>query len=562
MNILERFWSFVGVDVGGNTQVMTGDQEPTHVYDQIQAELKSDSEFYNYVQSREGRYAISALFESVALEKAKIVDMVDSYKDTFFHQMIVNMLFDDVLNVDPVTNNVVDITTTNEYLKPIIEHLQEKLDIDSFISSIAEDVIAYGDYIVRVVTDGNEVLSLEDDVDQKKVVVLYKASKPVFAVDTSSGTEEKIDEYVKFLHFSVNPRKLKIKINANALGKVSGGTPWSEYVRIGKPLFWGVWDLLNSLYVLTVFYPVFAVQKLNATTVIGVKVPPETPQERAWQVAKKYQELFNVYSAVDKMGRVSLADVIDTVGRYKVVPVWGDEKGVTQLADPRLDESFALDVMGDLKKTLCATLGVPYSFLFGSDENTSKLDVLKSFSRYVKRIGSVQRAIRDGLMQLVNIECRLKNVSFVPSDIDIRFRNSVIGVEQLDKLDFMDGMLGVVQTAVDTVGSLASGVGGKVNNTKLLDFVDSYLGMVGLDGVIIGEQEVSDGDDLASSDRKPEWDAEDEDELFADEEQDMFGDTKAPEGSKNARGGSQGSASGNPTGNEEEGEQGGEEGEV
>jgi hypothetical protein len=86
--------------------------------------------------------------------------------------------------------------------------------------------------------------------------------------------------------------------------------------------------------------------------------------------------------------------------------------------------------------------------------------------------------------------------------------------------------------------------------------------MVGLDGVIIGEQEVSDGDDLVSNDRKPEWDTEDEDELFADEEQDMFGDTKAPEGSKNARGGSQGNISGNSTGSEEEGEQGGEEGGV
>jgi hypothetical protein len=455
--------------------------------EQIEREIRAWSVFYNVLTDKSKRYFLSAVLGQPILDKQRMIEMVEAYKDTFFHQMIVNLLVDDALSVDPVTGNVVEITTVNETLKPIVEGLQERIDLDAFISSIIEDVVAYGDYVVRVVNDGRKVVALEDDIDQKKVIVVYKAGRPVCLVDYSEvvkNSDKAMMNYVEFLHFSVSPRKVRLKLPDKVYEQVAK-EGFTEYVRVGKPLFWGLWDLLNSLYILMVFYPIFCVQKLNATTVVGVRVPPETSVQRAWEIARKYQELLNVYTTVDERGRVALVDVIDTVGRYKVVPIWGDEKGFIQLADPKLEESFALDIVEELKVTLCASLGVPYSFLFGSREGATKLDTLKSFSRYVKKVASIQRAIREGLYQLVRIEAKLYGLGDISvEEIDVRFRNALISTEHLDKLEFIAGMIDTVRSSVEAVNEIGGVLEAKVNKEKIVEFLNNYLGMVGLDGVI------------------------------------------------------------------------------
>jgi len=299
-----------------------------------------------------------------------------------------------------------------------------------------------------------------------------------------------IEEYVNFIHFCIPGRKIKLKVEEEFLKALGYEKKIDEYILMGKPLFWGCWDLLNSLYVLTVFYPVFAVQKLNASTILGVRVPREMPPEKAYQIARKYMELLNVNIAVDRLGRVSVADVIDTVGKYKVIPVFAeDEKGLLQLNDPRLDESYNLDVLEDLRRTLCATLGIPYQFLFGGTEGTGKLETLKAFNRYVKRIARIQRAVANGITQLIQIECALRGYKVSSEMINVRFRNSIVSVEHLDKLEFLAGMVDTVNSAVDIVAGIAEKVGGQVNTEKLVEFVNEYMGLVGLDGVIVKKDE-------------------------------------------------------------------------
>jgi len=492
MKLLERLYSFLG----RGSKVPKPNQPVQQVSREeiIDREIRAWSVFYNAFLDKSRRYFLSAMIGQPIQDKQKMIEMVEAYKDTFFHQMIVNLLVDDALSIDPVTGDVVQVSTVNETLRPIVEGLQERLDLDAFLSSIIEDVVSYGDYVVRVVTDGKRVVAIEDDIDQRKVVVVYKAGKPVCLVDHSElakNSDKAVLTFTEFLHFSVNPRKVRLKLPDRLYANLSSDV-FTEYVRLGKPLFWGTWDLLNSLYILMIFYPIFCVQKLNAQTVIGVRVPPETSVQRAWEIARKYQELLNVYTTVDERGRVALADVIDTVGRYKVVPIWGDEKGFIQLADPRLEESFALDIVEELKVTLCASLGVPYSFLFGSREGMSKLDTLKSFSRYIKKVASIQRAIREGLYQLVRIEAKLQGISDVAlEDIDVRFRNALISTEHLDKLEFITGMIETVRSSVESVNELAGVLEGKLNREKVLGFLNEYFGLIGLEGAIeVGEEVV------------------------------------------------------------------------
>lgn len=539
-SLKERLLTFLGF--GGRGVEYSVNKSYT-VTDTIQDKVLVTSELANWFNSLKQSNVLSQLFSTLIRQKVDLIDLVDAYKDTFYHQMIVEMLCDDVLNVDPLSNNIVDISCSvdNDDVRRVLDSLQERIDIDGFINAITDDVVSYGDYVVRVIHDGMKVVSIEDDIDQRKVLPVYKGGRQMFLVEMEEGKPETI-ENTQFLHFCVGGKKLRFKVNKEMLMTVGSELKISEYVRMGKPLFWGKWDLLNSLYVLTVFYPVFAVNKLNASTIIGVKVPADTPPKLAVEIARKYQELFNVSVGVDAMGRVSIADVIDTIGKYKVVPMWGDEKGTTSLADPRIEESFGLDILEELKKVLSASVGVPYSFLFGGEGAESRLGVLRNYSRYVKKVASIQRAIREALIELAIIECRLQGLYVTPDMIEVRFRNSLVSVENLDKLEFMASMIDTVNNSVDVVTGIAEKLGVGASKEVLVDFVNRYFGMAGLDNVLSskgekvmsGEEDLGGFEDLLTSEEEAGFGEEEE---FSGEEEGGVGYMKTTEEEEEVIGG-------------------------
>lgn len=494
-----------------------GGKEDKNIYEEEKIRLRVVSELYNLLSSGKGQFLLYPLFAAIQ-DKQKLVEMVETYKDTFFHEMISNMLMDDVLSVDPGRNNIVEISSDNESVNEVLEELQERIDIDSFVQNVTGEIIAYGDYAVKVVHDGKKVIELSDSVNQKEILTVYKGIMPVFYLKRGRETGSfEVIESIDYIHFCVPGRKIRFKTEFDVREIIGEGKKIDEYIRIGKPLFWGVWDVLNSLYMLLVFYPVFAVQKLNASTILGVRIPKEMPPAKAYEVVKKYQELLNVSIAVDELGRVSVADVIDTIGKYKVIPVWEEEKGIIQLNDPRFDEAYNLDVVEELKRIICATVGVPYQILFGSTEGMGKLDVLKAFNRYVKKVARYQQAIKNGLVQLALIECKLKGFEGVkPSMIDVRFMNNIVSVEHLDKLEFLGGMIDTVNSAVDVVAGLAEKIGGEVNREKLIEFVNDYFGLVGLSGIIKIKEE---GEIKANGKVGMEGEFEGEEGVFSGEEE-------------------------------------------
>lgn len=464
--------------------------------EKIKEELLTTSEFYRLLTEK-GAGLVRGLIQTVVQTKRDLVDLVDAYKDTFFHVALTEMIVDDVLSVDPVTNEVVQLYSEDEEVNKVLEELQERIDLDNFIQSIAADIVAYGDYVVLVKHDGEKVLELQDAVDQRDVLVVYKAGEPKFLIKLDKYVgDSTVADFLDFIHFCVPGKKIRIKVGKE-FAQSLGTENITEYFHVGKPLFWGCWDLLNSLYMLLVFYPVFAVQKLNATTIVGVKIPKEVPPAKAYEIARKYQELMNVSIGVDRLGRVSVADVLDTIGRYKVIPIYAeDERGLLQLNDPRLQEEYGLDIVEELKREICATVGIPHQLLFGSAEGVGRLEALKAFNRYVKKIARIQSAIKRGLVQLALIECRLRGMRVPSSTIEVRFRNNIISVEHLDRLEFLAGMIETVSSTVERLGSIVSSLNAKLNVERVVEFVNQYFGIVGLHDAIVQTSVIEQGDEL------------------------------------------------------------------
>ena len=145
--IFERLLTFLGV--GYKTKKVA--TSPDDIHQRIRDELLARSEMYRSMRDPRLRSVLASMFDTIVQKKSDLINLVDAYKDTFFHQMIVNLLIDDVLNVDPLTNDIIYLTSSDENVRRVLDELQERIDLDSFVSGICEDIIAYGDYVVRVV---------------------------------------------------------------------------------------------------------------------------------------------------------------------------------------------------------------------------------------------------------------------------------------------------------------------------------------------------------------------------------------------------------------------------
>ena len=67
------------------------------------------------------------------------------------------------------------------------------------------------------------------------------------------------------------------------------------------------------------------------------------------------------------------------------------------------------------------------------------------YSRYVRKLKAIQYAISQGIIQLsINhlVNCGFNNVS--PSNISVKFKNELINIDELEKLEFSDALTNMI----------------------------------------------------------------------------------------------------------------------
>jgi hypothetical protein len=462
-------------------------------------------------------------------EKWDVYNKVKSTRDTYLYAGIVSLLVEDSLAPSIVTNDIVAITSKNKKFNADLEEFQKKFDLDEIVKTIIGDLLSFGEYFLSTKIDGIKsdgtggegITEINDDVDQGKIVALYDGTMPSrYIVMNEKGKQIGTKKPYEIAHFIVGDRKLRIKIEERQQ---------SEYVRIGRPLFWGTFELLNNLMLMTALIPASYVQKINNSSIIGVQVAEGTSPDQAFEIADQFQTLLNKTVTFDKAsGEISISDVLNAAGKFKVIPQYGD-KGSMQKVDPRFDEITDLSVLDDLRQSIMSAIGVPYNFLFGGSE--SKGDTLKTFSRYVRKLHNIQAAVGYGLKQLAMTH--LLNRGHKPSveDIDIKFTNALVHVEDLDKIEFIDTLVSTLGNVSETVNKISQELDAEIDRKELAKFFSRFLKPIGLDTLFIlnkeeeppkpAEPEPDDDEEDDEDETPPEDDeVEDEEEEEEEEEQD------------------------------------------
>ena len=241
------------------------------------------------------------------------------------------------------------------------------------------------------------------------------------------------------LHFCYGYSKVRIEVD---------GRQQNEFLRMGKPIMWGTFNLFNSLDTLTALVPAMYVQKLNSTSIIGLAVSPDTDPKDALEAAQRYESILNRFTIGDDNEQL-VSQILNAAGKFKCVPMWQDH-GQLQENDPRWKAQIEVELFEELRRSIMASIGVPYGFVFGGD--TKKQDTLKQFTRYLRKLALIQRAVKNGLVQLGIIHLVAMGKKLNVEDIIVKFTNQIIAADELDKLEFIDTLVGVLLNTTKSFG--------------------------------------------------------------------------------------------------------------
>lgn len=395
--------------------------------------------------------ALGAIYNNTIKTRKEFLHKQDLLRPFYIVDAILSQIAEDALTPDVTTGEVVQFESSDEKLSEELEALQDEFNFDQIANDIVIDILLAGEHTLRVeAEDGVGITKIKDDVDQTKLVALYEAGFPSLFLKNKqySNTPEVVDS-AKYAHFVLGRNRLRISVpqelgSSVGVNKVVLPDALPSYARIGKPLFFGVLSKLQELMLLEALVPASKLNQVISGSIVELQVPEGTPPKRAFELSRKYQELLNRKVGINRDDdELSVSDIIGAAGRIKVIPSYGGNRGgLTELdvKSPTAVSELHSEIEEN-RKIVCTSIGFPPEFLFGGD---NKAELLKRYSRYVRKLKNVQTSIANGFMQIIITHLTRKGIEFNLRDIKISFRNEQVNVDELDKLEFQDAVFNIV----------------------------------------------------------------------------------------------------------------------
>lgn len=409
--------------------------------------------------------------------------------------------------IDSISDN--DDETEDELVEKINEEISsfvENIGLVDFVKNNMEDILLYGEYPFRIeCEEGRGIVNMIDDVDPAAVIAFYEGANPKFFIERV-GNKAVVRSTEEMGHFCLDSRKIRIKIT-DLKTKVPEVVP--EYVRVGRSIIYQAISKLKRLQVFEMAAIADSLKKIMTPILVGVGVPAAATPQDTQEIVKKYEvELAapSTPNATDP-GSFTFYDIFELVGRVKVLPNFSDGKGVVGAVDITTGQRQAdVDAIEDrLRLAIAKASGIPeYYIALSEGSGGSKLETLKVFSRYSRRLTTIQTSISDGIRRLVSTHLSLKGLAVRAKNIKVRFK-SLVNMDLLDSVEYTAASVDIMNDLFNALEAIVSSDNSKLrlNPAKLLNLLNTFLSpMAGAEGVLeLDEDKVmGQSDDLMGDD--------------------------------------------------------------
>ena len=422
-------------------------------------------------------------FLEISETKTGIIEDIDTIKNFYFSQMIVDRILDDALNPTGNDNKLFEIRIKNtqneidESATKMINDFATEYNLQKLIVDIANDLLYYGEYFIRLDVNGfgddtakKGIINIHDDVDMALTLPVFRDSDVSYLLTLG---EKKIEttQPTNVIYFSMPSSRIRVKVD--------GLNDKVLYLRMGKSVLYPIYGLIKELKFLEALVPLGFINDALTTKLVSVSVPASTKPAEAQKIAQTFERMINKTLKFKTDGQTD-EEIIKTVGsrvgEVKVIPNWGD-KGELQSEDFNSDTDYAEmhEKIVDIRKMALSTIGIPSSII---DEEGMKADVIKDHIRYTKKLKSIQFALKEGLQRLLIVHLTNSGfTNYTKEDIEVVFLN-ILNTDDLEKLEYLDLTVSMVDNFKSFVEDFEDHDRIDINMEEYINFLNKQFDVV------------------------------------------------------------------------------------
>lgn len=393
-------------------------------------------------------------------------------------QTIVDVMIDDGL-MSSNDNKIFDIKykgeTENEEIQAEIDKFVNKFKLDQTIIDFIDEAIILGEYILPIEHEkGQGVTKILDNPYMVEMVGVYsgqdkkgflrKKGKEVIEIEPDNG-----------IHFILSYKKIRVEISNFAK---SEKYYLEDHIKVGKSIILPIVNKLKQLEILEMANLALDLKRILAPVVVMVGMPENTQVKDIGSIVEEYEKILgNMFKNLGSVDEISFNDILSVAGEFKVLPSIGNTKGSISTLNMGEEKDSNSEKSESLRKSIALLLGIPFYYLSLMGENAlSRLESLKLFSRYSRKLNVMQDCIITGVKELLYIH--LKDLGWVVNTDDIFIgMRQITNVELLDSMEYLVALISALQELITVLSSVSELTNHKIkiDPKKLLEFLNKLL---------------------------------------------------------------------------------------
>lgn len=465
--------------------------------------------------------AYTTIYARVVESRLKIIQAVDAVSNFYLVDVMVEQMTEDALSPEIGSNEILQLKYPKDpKIEKELQRLERRLDLDQRLLDITPDMIRYGEYVLKTEIDAGEETQVKNDLGNGELITKKSKAKGLVALkDTVEqgmivGLTQDGDQAG---YLGIDERGAIVRYeNADFVKFTFGGTrvrvrladqiPWArtenikkfletlpQYVRVGRSAIFKFIPKIKELELLEKLVPATKLSKLANVNIVGLSVPDQYDVDKGLAAAKRVENLINNKVGIDsQLKEITVESIVAIAGRTKVVPTFGD-KGSLQKLDYRIDEADDMaSSADDLRKLICDSIGIPYELIYKSEGDANKGEILKRYARYLRRLKNIQRSLAEGVKQICAIHLANIGMDFREEDIVVEFKNKLIEIDNLDKLEHADVTISFLTNIDEFFRKMMepeSPFKRLVDPTAVAEYFNRQLRTIGLDSAFRVESE-------------------------------------------------------------------------
>lgn len=457
--------------------------------------IKSNSLDELRTMSAEDRSILStllAVYNEHIQTKREILTQSRNMFDTDIVQTVIDVMIDDGFNsfqnekeefkIEYLLDDDDLQNLGEEYqaqVQNLIDEFVEKFAIKSRIPEIVPELLRDGEYAFGVLFDENNkrgIIDIVDDFDVINLLPFYENDELAFVINQNHfedaqnnnsflanfhQTEEKPVAYKpdNIVFFRLNgPTKLRINMSAfynsdfKKLFLERTGIKLPKYIRTALPIYYGAMKTLNRLKIMENVSTVLDLNDVLKPEIVHVTVPTNTSAVEAEQIIRDYERHLNDMSGFTAEDSLELGALAAQSNRRKVLPQWMDTKGTLSSAgvNQAAKGQGAWDSVDRLRNQAALSIGIPPFYINISGTPVEKAQIIKIYSRYTRKLTSLQKTLADGVKDMLMIHLEHCGLNINRANLSVRFKALTSG----DSLDDIDLLVGLVSGITDLYKAL------------------------------------------------------------------------------------------------------------